>query len=133
VNVVSPSPISIPIYGRWACPKRLWTHSLRAFVSQIPLRRFGKPEEVAQTALFQTSRSPTSASQSSLTSVLRAFSVSPLLSAWVAFQRDLARHSVPNTSPASATGPALRMDGRTKRRNYSGFSLPPFALHTIGR
>src|SRR2546426_5981259 len=29
VNVVSPGPISTPIYGKWVCPKRRWMHSPR--------------------------------------------------------------------------------------------------------
>ncbi|HET7215329.1 MAG TPA: SDR family oxidoreductase [Terriglobia bacterium] len=55
VNVVSPGPISTPLYGKLGLP----TEAVEAFaaniVSQVPLKRFGRPEEVAQTALFLAS------------------------------------------------------------------------------
>jgi NAD(P)-dependent dehydrogenase (short-subunit alcohol dehydrogenase family) len=55
VNVVSPGPISTPIYGKLGLPKEALDAFAANIVSQVPLKRFGKPEEVAQTALFLAS------------------------------------------------------------------------------
>ena len=55
VNVVSPGPISTPIFGKMGLPKEAVDAFAANIVSQIPLKRFGQPEEVAQTALFLAS------------------------------------------------------------------------------
>ena len=55
VNVVSPGPISTPIYGKLGLAKEVVDAFAAKIVSQVPLRRFGKPEEVAQAALFLAS------------------------------------------------------------------------------
>ena len=55
VNVVSPGPISTPIYEKLGLPKATVEAFAANIVSQVPLKRFGKPEEVAQTALFLAS------------------------------------------------------------------------------
>ncbi len=55
MNVVSPGPISTPIYGKLGLPREAVETFAANIVSQVPLRRFGKPEEVAQTALFLAS------------------------------------------------------------------------------
>ena len=55
VNVVSPGPISTPIYTKLGLPKEAVDAFAANIVSQVPLKRFGKPEEVAQTALFLAS------------------------------------------------------------------------------
>jgi NAD(P)-dependent dehydrogenase (short-subunit alcohol dehydrogenase family) len=55
VNVVSPGPISTPIYSKLGLPKEAVVAFAANIVSQVPLKRFGKPEEVAQTALFLAS------------------------------------------------------------------------------
>jgi len=55
VNVVSPGPISTPIYGKLGLAKEAVDAFAANIVSQVPLKRFGKPEEVAQTALFLAS------------------------------------------------------------------------------
>ncbi|HET7213337.1 MAG TPA: SDR family oxidoreductase [Terriglobia bacterium] len=55
VNVVSPGPISTPIYSKLGLPKEAVDAFAANIVSQVPLKRFGKPEEVAQTALFLAS------------------------------------------------------------------------------
>ena len=52
VNVVSPGPISTPLYGKLGLPKEAVEAFAANIVSQVPLKRFGKPEEVAQAALF---------------------------------------------------------------------------------
>lgn len=55
VNVVSPGPISTPIYGKLGLPQEAVEALAVNIVSQVPLKRFGKPEEVAQSALFLAS------------------------------------------------------------------------------
>ena len=55
VNVVSPGPISTPIYGKLGLPKEAVNAFAANILSQVPLKRFGQPEEVAQTALFLAS------------------------------------------------------------------------------
>jgi NAD(P)-dependent dehydrogenase (short-subunit alcohol dehydrogenase family) len=52
VNVVSPGPIATPIYGKLGLPKEAVDAFAASIVSQVPLKRFGQPEEVAQTVLF---------------------------------------------------------------------------------
>lgn len=55
VNVVSPGPISTPIYGKLGLPKEAVDAFAANIMSQVPLKRFGRPEEVAQSALFLAS------------------------------------------------------------------------------
>jgi NAD(P)-dependent dehydrogenase (short-subunit alcohol dehydrogenase family) len=55
VNVVSPGPISTPIYGKLGLAKEAVDAFAAKIVSEVPLKRFGRPEEVAQTALFLAS------------------------------------------------------------------------------
>ena len=55
VNVVSPGPISTPIYGKLGLPQDAVEAFAAKIVSQVPLKRFGNPEEVAQSALFLAS------------------------------------------------------------------------------
>jgi NAD(P)-dependent dehydrogenase (short-subunit alcohol dehydrogenase family) len=55
VNVVSPGPISTPLYGKLGLPQEAVDAFAANIVSQVPLKRFGRPEEVAQTALFLAS------------------------------------------------------------------------------
>lgn len=55
VNVVSPGPISTPLYGKLGLPKDAVDAFAASILSQVPLKRFGQPEEVAQTALFLAS------------------------------------------------------------------------------
>jgi len=55
VNAVSPGPVETPIYGKLGVPEA----QLSAFAAQledkIPLKRFGRPEEIARAALFLAS------------------------------------------------------------------------------
>lgn len=55
VNVVSPGPITTPLFGKLGLPKEAVDAFAAGILPQIPLKRFGKPEEVAQTALFLAS------------------------------------------------------------------------------
>ena len=52
VNVVSPGPIQTPIFGRTGLPKEAVDEFARAIVGKVPMKRFGKPEEVADAVLF---------------------------------------------------------------------------------
>ena len=55
VNAISPGPIETPIFGKMGLP----IEHIEAFRSnttaQIPLRRFGRPDEVASAVAFQAS------------------------------------------------------------------------------
>lgn len=55
VNALSPGPIETPIYGKMGMP----ADALQAFAagvqSQVPLGRFGQPDEIAGAALFLAS------------------------------------------------------------------------------
>ncbi len=55
INVVSPGPIATPIFAKMGLPKEAVDAFTASILPQIPLRRIGKPEEVAQTALFLAS------------------------------------------------------------------------------
>ncbi len=55
INVVSPGPIATPIFGKMGLPKEAVDAFTARILPQIPLKRFGMPEEVAQTALFLAS------------------------------------------------------------------------------
>jgi NAD(P)-dependent dehydrogenase (short-subunit alcohol dehydrogenase family) len=52
VNVVSPGPITTPIFGRTGLPQEAIDDFARGIMSKVPMKRFGKPEEVADTVLF---------------------------------------------------------------------------------
>ena len=52
INVVSPGPITTPIFGRTGLPQEQVDEFARDIVSKVPMKRFGKPEEVADTVLF---------------------------------------------------------------------------------
>ena len=48
VNAVSPGPIETPIFGRMGLP----AEAKQGFSEQVPLKRLGRPEEIAKTVLF---------------------------------------------------------------------------------
>jgi NAD(P)-dependent dehydrogenase (short-subunit alcohol dehydrogenase family) len=52
VNVVSPGPITTPIFGRTGLPKEAIDEFARDIQTKVPMKRFGKPEEIASTVLF---------------------------------------------------------------------------------
>lgn len=52
VNVISPGPITTPIFDKLGLPKEAVEAFAAEVLPQIPLKRFGKPEEIGQTALF---------------------------------------------------------------------------------
>ncbi|MBI1343540.1 MAG: SDR family oxidoreductase [Terrimonas sp.] len=52
VNAVSPGPIDTPIYGRLGLPAEAVQEMSKGFESINPMKRFGHPDEVANTVLF---------------------------------------------------------------------------------
>ena len=52
VNAISPGPIETPIYGKMGMPQEAVNEMASGIVSQVPMGRFGRADEVAQTALF---------------------------------------------------------------------------------
>lgn len=57
VNVVSPGPIDTPIFGKMEMPKEQLEQMAAGMLQQVPLRRFGTPEEVAEVVAFLASPS----------------------------------------------------------------------------
>lgn len=55
VNVISPGPIRTPIYGKFGLTQQQVDGFVEAAIEQTPIGRFGRPEEVAETALFLAS------------------------------------------------------------------------------
>ena len=51
VNAVSPGPVETPIFGRMGLPEE----AKRGLGEQVPLKRLGRPEEIAKTVLFLAS------------------------------------------------------------------------------
>lgn len=52
VNAVSPGPIATPIYSKLGMPQEQLDEFAEGIKQQVPLGRFGSPEEVANTILF---------------------------------------------------------------------------------
>lgn len=55
VNAVSPGPIETPLWGKIGLPEELLNSVGEAITDQIPLKRWGRPEEIAKTVLFLAS------------------------------------------------------------------------------
>lgn len=55
VNAVAPGPIETPIFGKSGMPAESLDEFSAAIVAQIPLQRFGKPEEIAAAVAFLAS------------------------------------------------------------------------------
>ncbi|MES2151662.1 MAG: SDR family oxidoreductase [Pseudomonadota bacterium] len=55
VNVVSPGPVSTPLYGRLGLPDAQLGELAAGIEAQIPLKRFGTPDEVAGAILYLSS------------------------------------------------------------------------------
>ena len=56
VNAVAPGPIETPIFERTGLSKEERDDFARNTIAAVPLRRFGKPEEVATTVAFLASK-----------------------------------------------------------------------------
>jgi NAD(P)-dependent dehydrogenase (short-subunit alcohol dehydrogenase family) len=55
VNAISPGPVSTPIYGKLGMPPEQLQGMAQQIQSQIPLKRFGEPIEIAKAAVFLAS------------------------------------------------------------------------------
>jgi NAD(P)-dependent dehydrogenase (short-subunit alcohol dehydrogenase family) len=55
VNAVAPGPIETPIFERTGLPKEALDEFARNALASVPMKRFGKPEEVAGTVAFLAS------------------------------------------------------------------------------
>jgi NAD(P)-dependent dehydrogenase (short-subunit alcohol dehydrogenase family) len=55
VNAISPGPIATPIFNRLGLPSEELEETAKNIKSQVPMKRFGRPEEIAKTALFLAS------------------------------------------------------------------------------
>jgi NAD(P)-dependent dehydrogenase (short-subunit alcohol dehydrogenase family) len=55
VNVVSPGPITTPLFSRLGLPAEQLSEVAADIQAQIPLKRFGTPEEVASAVLYLAS------------------------------------------------------------------------------
>lgn len=56
VNAVAPGPIVTPIFDRIGLPREAFDEFAKNIVSQVPLKRFGQPEEVASAVAFLASQ-----------------------------------------------------------------------------
>jgi len=55
VNAISPGPVETPIFGKMGLSEAQVTQLATSLVSQVPLGRVGRPEEIASAALFLAS------------------------------------------------------------------------------
>jgi NAD(P)-dependent dehydrogenase (short-subunit alcohol dehydrogenase family) len=55
VNTVAPGPIETPIFERTGLPKEVIEEFAKGVLSKVPMKRFGKPEEVAGAVAFLAS------------------------------------------------------------------------------
>lgn len=55
VNVVSPGPVATPLYDRFGMPAEQLAGMAAAIQAQVPLKRFGTPDEVASAVLYLSS------------------------------------------------------------------------------
>lgn len=55
VNAISPGPVDTPGFGRWDVPREVVQAARDEFTRKSPVKRFGKPEEIAKVALFLAS------------------------------------------------------------------------------
>jgi NAD(P)-dependent dehydrogenase (short-subunit alcohol dehydrogenase family) len=55
VNSVAPGPIETPIFGRTGLPKETLDEFAKSILATVPMKRFGKPEEVAGAVAFLAS------------------------------------------------------------------------------
>jgi len=55
VNAVAPGPIETPIFERTGLPKETVNEFAKTILASVPMKRFGKPEEVAGTVAFLAS------------------------------------------------------------------------------
>jgi NAD(P)-dependent dehydrogenase (short-subunit alcohol dehydrogenase family) len=56
VNTVAPGPIVTPILGRTGLPQEAVDEFAKQIIAQVPMKRFGQPEEVAGAVAFLASQ-----------------------------------------------------------------------------
>ena len=56
VNAVAPGPIKTPIFGKTGLPKEQIQEFEKELTARVPMKRVGKPEEVAATVAFLASQ-----------------------------------------------------------------------------
>lgn len=56
VNTVAPGPIETPVFGKTGLPKEAIDQFAKDIVSSVPMKRFGRPEEVAGAVAFLASK-----------------------------------------------------------------------------
>lgn len=52
VNAVSPGPVETPIFGKMGLSPEAKDETVKGFSEQVPLKRLGRPEEIAKAVLF---------------------------------------------------------------------------------
>ncbi len=52
VNAVSPGPVETPIFGKMGLPPEAKDETVKGLSEQVPLKRLGRPEEIAKAVLF---------------------------------------------------------------------------------
>jgi len=55
VNAISPGPVTTPILARMGLPPEVIAETAKNMEAQVPMKRFGRPEEIAKTVLFLAS------------------------------------------------------------------------------
>ena len=55
VNVLCPGPVDTPIFGRMELPPEVMEAMSETIRSRVPMKRFGRPEELANAAVFLAS------------------------------------------------------------------------------
>lgn len=55
VNSIAPGPVQTPIYGKIGMPEDQMNEMATGILSQVPMGRFGAPEEIAGAAVFLAS------------------------------------------------------------------------------
>lgn len=55
VNAISPGPVTTPIFDKLGLDEDALNQTLSNIKEQVPMKRFGRPEEIAKTALFLAS------------------------------------------------------------------------------
>ena len=55
VNAVSPGPIETPLYGKLGLPEDSLKEMASGILQQVPLKRFGRPSEIASAIVFLAS------------------------------------------------------------------------------
>jgi NAD(P)-dependent dehydrogenase (short-subunit alcohol dehydrogenase family) len=56
VNAVAPGPIVTPIFGRTGLPQEAIDEFAKEIIANVPMKRFGQPEEVAGAVAFLASQ-----------------------------------------------------------------------------